>query len=118
MREPPFVSSRFPVLSLTLGVAGRIVTVEALLDTGFDGDVAVPLPLLADGQAAEGELRWVLADGSTVVAPYYLGELPIGPFGPFEVLITGIGDEPLLGRGRLVELRVTLDYRQRVIVEP
>lgn len=37
-----FVSARFPYLTVRVEVRQRDARVEALLDTRFDGDVAVP----------------------------------------------------------------------------
>jgi predicted aspartyl protease len=47
---PRLVSEHFPYLPLRLEVRGRTSAVEALLDTGFDGDVAVPPDLFANGE--------------------------------------------------------------------
>lgn len=82
------VSSRFPYLPLTLTVHGRTATIEALLDTGFDGDVAVPVVLVGEEVAADTHLRWTLADGSQARAPAYLGAARLGNFGPFPILLT------------------------------
>ncbi len=112
------VSSRFPYLPLTLTVHGRTATIEALLDTGFDGDVAVPLVLVGEEVAADTHLRWILADGSQAWAPAYLGTARLGNFGPFPILLTAIGNEPIVGRGLTDRFLVILDYGQRVIVEP
>ena len=56
-------SGRFPYLSMTLEAGGSRQTVDAVLDTGFDGDLAVP-PALATGfRAVRGTfLEWGLSD--------------------------------------------------------
>jgi clan AA aspartic protease len=58
------VRDRFPRVSLNLpGLDGPVV-VEFILDTGFDGDLALPASLIAQLETAESEFRWVrLADG-------------------------------------------------------
>jgi predicted aspartyl protease len=114
----PLISSRFPYLPLRLDVNRRSLDVEALLDTGFDDDVAVPPELITNGQPPTGYSRWVLADGSRVSAPVYRGMVQVGHFGPFRALIIAIGDEPIAGRGVTDRLRITLDHGQQVIVEP
>lgn len=118
MNSARVVSGRFPYVPITLDVQGRIATVEALLDTGFDGHVVVPPALVTDGQAPDGHLDWFLADGSQVVAPYFLGTLAIGAIGPFPVLVTVLGDEALVGQQVAIHLTITLDHGRSVIVEP
>lgn len=115
MTNGQLVSHRFPFIQITLRVQ-REETVEALLDTGFDGHVVVPLRLVSNGQA-NGHLRWTLADGSTVLAPYYLGTIQVGSMGPFPAVITALGDEPLIGREIASHFTITLDHSRRVVVE-
>ena len=116
------ISSRFPYLPIHLhirinGETGLEPELEALLDTGFDGDIIIPANFLSNNHPAEGYLRWTLADGSQVEAPAYSGFVSIGDIGPIEVVITALGDEPMIGRNAIVNLSVTLDYGQRVIVQ-
>ena len=42
MNDLELVSDRYPYLSVFLNVHGRVLEVEALVDTGFDGGVIVP----------------------------------------------------------------------------
>ena len=42
-------SARFPYIPLTVMVNKRSETIEALLDTGFDGDIILPEGLLTNG---------------------------------------------------------------------
>lgn len=117
MNQSHVVSARFPYLPLHLEVRHRVADVEALLDTGFDGDVIVPSHLVTNGQAPNGHLRWELADGSRVLAPYYLGMVRIGTLGPYPVVVTALGDEPMVGRKLIERFTVILDHGQRLIVE-
>lgn len=111
-------SERFPYLPLILTVRDRTAEVEALLDTGFDGDVAVPLALIADGQPPDEYRSWELADGSTVATPVYYGTVQLGSFPSVPADIALLGDEPILGRGVTDRYRVILDHGSRVIAEP
>ena len=79
-------STRFPYLPLGLTLENRSVQVEVLLDTGFDGDVAVPPGLVMNGEPPDDYLVWALADGSEVLAPAFLGRARLGPFPEFLVL--------------------------------
>lgn len=90
-------STRFPFLTLRLTIGSWSVEVEALLDTGFDGDVALPPPSMPPGLPVEQHLSWILADGSAALTSAYLGTAKLGPFEEFPILIAAIGDEPLVG---------------------
>jgi predicted aspartyl protease len=68
----------FPYILLTVAIRNREERVEALLDTGFDGDIVIPPHLLTNGTPPESYLRWTLADGSTVMAPAY--QLPTADY--------------------------------------
>lgn len=112
------VSPRFPYLPIRVSVRGQELDLEALLDTGFDGHVVVPTDLLGDGDRPDGYLRWKLADGSPVLAPYYLGSLAIGRLGPYPVVVTALGDEGLVGQQVAERVSILLDHGQRVLVGP
>ncbi len=114
----PVVSRRFPYLPIHLAVGQHSEDLEVLLDTGFDGDLALSPTLIANGQRPTGYSRWMLADGSSVLAASYRGTVRVGPFEPFPALITAVGDEPLVGRGVSDRLRITLDHGQHFLMEP
>ena len=111
------ISSRFPYLPLELTVRGRTEQVEALLDTGFDGDIVLPAGFVPDERRPDTYLQWILADESLVRAPAYLGTVRIGAFGPFDCAITVLGEEAIVGRSVTNRFAVTLDHGRRVIVE-
>lgn len=72
---------------------------EALLDAGFDGDIAVPPDLVTNGEIPDEYLIWTLADGSEVLAPAFLGtaRLSIRAFSPTQFIKTVLphhADEP------------------------
>lgn len=104
-------------LPLRLEVRNRVHTLEALIDTGFDGDIAVPADMLVNVEPDDHQ-RWTPADGTHVSAPYFVGTVQVGAVGTFEAVITALGDEPLVGRGVTDRFRIILDHGERVIVEP
>ena len=112
------ISTRFPYLPIRLVVNRQAIEVEAFLDTGFDGDVVMPRPLMSTTASPDSYLYWALADGSSVRAPAYLGTVEMKPLGSFPVVVTILGDEPLIGRRLTDRFRVILDHGARVIVEP
>ncbi len=111
-------SDRFPYLPVRLTIGGREAQFEALLDTGFDGGVAVPEDTIASGQTAEWSLSFYLADGSVVDVPAYLGRVQVGELLPVTTIIITLGGEPILGRAVTDQFKITLDHGQRIVVEP
>ena len=49
MNEKEFISTRFPYIPITIAIRTREETIEALLDTGFDGEIILPPGLLTNG---------------------------------------------------------------------
>ena len=115
--QPRVVSSRFPYLPVTLRIRQFTQQFVALVDAGFDADIAVPGQFMGYGPPDEyGRLQ--VADGRRVRVPSFYGTTRLGAFAPFDVLVYVLGNEPLLGRGVVDRYRVTLDHGQQVIVEP
>jgi predicted aspartyl protease len=112
------ISEHFPYLPIHLEVRKGIHDVEALLDTGFDGDVSLPPQMIMNGAPPDGHQQWTLADGSTVLAPYYLGTIRLGDHVTEGIQVSAVGDEPLIGCGVIAGVTVILDHARRVIVEP
>jgi hypothetical protein len=111
-------SDRFPFLPMRATVNDRTVEAMALLDTGFDGDLVVPLAEIAGGQPPDEYRIWSLADGSEVETPIYYGSVQVGGFPPLDADIAGLGDEAIVGRGVGDHYRIILEHGQHVIVEP
>lgn len=116
--NPRLVSRHFPYLPIHLAMRHTRDDLDAFLDTGFDGDVAVPHTSVADGDPPDGYLSCRLADGSDVLSPFYRGTIRVGALGSFSVVIVALGDEPLVGRGVSDRFKVILDHGQQVIVAP
>lgn len=112
------IAIRFPYLPLTLVVRGRMMMVEALLDTGFNGYVIVPPGLVRDDQPPDLQQRWSLADGSPVETAAYLGPVRLEDLGTFDAPITVFGDEALVGRRLIDRFTIILDHGTRLIVGP
>lgn len=112
------VSRRFPYLPIHLAVRHTRDHLDAFLDTGFDGDIAVPHTSIADGDPPGGYLSCRLADGSDMLSPFYRGTIRVGGLGSFSVVIVALGDEPLVRRGVSDRFKVILDHGHQLIVEP
>lgn len=113
-----FKSPQFPFLPIRIRIRQREENVMALLDTGFDGDVAVPAHLLTNGDPPDGYLPWQLANGSTVLAPAFIGTVKVGSLGSYHMVIIALGDEPLVGRGLADHFTIILDHGRELIIEP
>lgn len=111
-------SEQFPYLPLRLTVDERTVEVMALIDTGFDGDLAVPVSLMSDDKPPDDYRTWALADGTEIEAAIYYGSVQVGNLAPLDCDVTVLGEEAIVGRGITDSYRVILDHGERVIVEP
>jgi len=69
------INERFPYVPITLTVRDLVVEVDALLDTGFDGEIIVPNGLIPSNMRPHHYLRWTLVDGSRVRALAYVGTI-------------------------------------------
>lgn len=107
MSDQPLMSTQFPYLPLRLHIQGHTMTA-----------VALPPGLLPAGLAPDLQLDWVLADGKTVRAPAYSGAAWLGNFGPFDVTISALGGEPVVGCGIGDRFAVTPDHGRRAVVAP
>jgi len=67
------VTGRFPYVELTIHLPTRTISIEALLDTGFDGSIALPVAALPELDRPAGFRDWEMADGTVVRAPYIVG---------------------------------------------
>lgn len=108
-------SSRFPYLPVRLQVGQETYQEQAFLDTGFEGDMAVP-PVVLEEQEPEWYQRLTLAEGSEIVAPVYRGTIQFGEFQPDSVLVIAMGDEYLIGLGVLIRFSVLCDHGERIVV--
>ncbi len=114
----PIISDRYPYLRVHIRIRAWEREAYALLDTGFTGNLVVPVNELTQAIGLpDSRTGWTLADGSMVASSIYVGsvqisELPaIGGIG-----ITFLGDECIMGRGLIDRYRITFDHGERLIV--
>jgi predicted aspartyl protease len=122
MSGKSFTSAHYPYIPLTVFLNKRTETIEALLDTGFDGDVIIPEGLMTNGKPPDSYLRLTLADQVTsVLAPAYLGRVEVaklGDEGEHAAIISVLGTEAIIGRNLLRHFHIALDHGIEVIVRP
>lgn len=129
--RPRIVSDRFPYITLYLTVHTKTTAIvqlklDALVDTGFTSDVALPEKYLPDlPRTPDAYASFRLADGSNRITPVYLGSMLLPGFADedgdhksFPVTVVVMGDEPLVGRGLTDRFLLTLDHGRRVVLEP
>ena len=110
------ISSSFPYLRIKVTLGDRDYEENALLDTGFNGDVAVPYYVELDSSGRTTDL--ILADGSHIRARSQQGQVQLGDLEPVDAEIVAIGSSYVIGTGILRRYEVILDHGQRVIVNP
>jgi clan AA aspartic protease len=100
-------------VSLRGTVASNAVDIDAWIDTGFTGELTLPLELISALQlTASGSVSAILADGSHVTLETYTCYLRwFGADIAIEVIANN-GDHPLIGVGLLLKRRLTIDYQR------
>src|SRR4051794_26672084 len=120
--QKSFTSERYPYLPVTITINKQRKTVEALLDTGFEGDIVIPEDFMAQGTTPDSYIRFTLADPTaTVLAPSYLGIVEVaylGDAGSGAAIISVLGTEPIIGRNLARRFRITLERGKQVVIEP
>lgn len=97
--------------------AGAEHVIDTLIDTGFSGTLTLPAPVIADlGLARRQDSFAWLADGSQRTFPTYAAEVEWGG-GWRPVIVSGLGDEALVGMTFLAGHRLTIDIEPGGSVE-
>ncbi len=114
------VRDRFPRVSLSLPGREGAVSVEFIVDTAFDGDLALPSSLIAQLEAEIAEEQIIrFADGTERERPHY--ELTL-IWGDEERVteVLALEDPPLLGVGLLEGnlLQAEMQTSSEVSLEP
>jgi predicted aspartyl protease len=115
-------SARFPDLSIHVWIGDRDhpdheLDVEPLVDTGFDGGLAVPQALIPSIVPSVGESVWYLADGTEIKTRSYFCYVSIGHLQAVPTAVIALDGDMLLGRHVTDQFRVTFDHGQQIIVE-
>jgi predicted aspartyl protease len=90
---------------------------EPLVDTGFDGGLAVPPGTIPGHVPLSGQLPWTLADGSDLTTDFYVGYVIIGHLRPVPTVIIALSGDTLLGRHVIDNFRLTFDHGSTILVE-
>ena len=110
--------SRYPYIPTSFTLEEWTQSVKAYVDTGFDGDLAVPPALIPEVVSPTARQAWRFADESVVEVPVYAGVVRVGDLDPVSATIAALGTQVIVGRGIIDHYWVIFDRGQRVIVEP
>lgn len=105
---------------LVRGPGGAVAVVDAVIDTGYSGVMALPAALcMTLGLPQRAGVTTVLADGSSRRVASYAAEVEWGG-GWRLVAVTAVGGEALVGMGLLAgnELRVEVTSGGAVSIRP
>ena len=108
---------RQPRVAITVYGSRRDVTLDVVIDTGFDGQLCLPVPLAIEiGLELYGAQQTELADGSTKSDLVFLGRAGFvsGPGQEVEILLTE-SDDALLGVGFLLDWRLEIDFSRGIV---
>jgi len=106
-----------PRVAITVRGSRQDITLDVVIDTGFDGQLCLPVPLAIEiGLELYGAQRTELADGSIKSELVFLGQAGfVGrPRQEVEILLTD-SDDALLGVEFLLDWRLEIDFSQRVV---
>ena len=85
-------SPRFPILRIRVELADRVFEENALLDTGFDGEIVIPKSR-AQGLQPDDIGRFVFPDGTEVEPGRFKGVARLNDLEPVPVEIIALGAE-------------------------
>jgi clan AA aspartic protease len=112
MVKGQFDSHGQPFLPVELTGLHGTISLQALIDTGFDGDLCVPLAMAMTIGLELKDADYVeLADGSIHRELIFRGTVRVGDLAPKEgqIVLTN-SEQPLIGAGMFERLRLEIDY--------
>ncbi|MBC8137624.1 MAG: hypothetical protein H8F28_17210 [Fibrella sp.] len=108
-REIGIFRAKMPRVEVTLPTDGEKLVVEFVLDTGFNGDLALPQRVIQRLSATMQPAQLHrMANGDVFTAPTYLLDVSwLGRTRTVEVI--ALEGNPLLGTGLLLGTQITID---------
>ncbi len=106
-----------PRVAITVhGIRGNLTT-DAVIDTGFDGDLSLPIPVAVElGLELYGAQRVQLADGSIKSELVFIGQAGFmnQPNQEVEILLTE-AEEALIGVGFLSDWHLEINFPKEIV---
>src|SRR5437867_9599171 len=100
---------REAILTITLRtLAGQEQSIDAVIDTGFNGSLTLPISLITNlGLPLYGQRRVILGDGSTRILDVY-EVIVLWDGQPRNVLVNASGATPLVGMNLMYGYELTI----------
>ena len=119
MDERSVISNEFPYIPIRTLLNGRETEAEALLDTGFSGEVIIPEDAVPDGIGPPAYfVTYRVADNRIVSSPVFYGDIEIPGLPPIhDVAIGVLANRYIVGVGVMELYRIILERGKQVIVE-
>lgn len=116
MAQNKIVSFRFPYLPIEATIKQHKQSLEALLDTGFDGYVVLPPGLVTNGEVPDLYESCKLADDSVIRVPIFIGAVKLGRRKLNKITFLIMGDEPIIGREVIKYFKIILDHGRKIML--
>lgn len=101
--------SREAIISLVVSGPGGSINIDAVIDTGFDGSLSLPPPLVSKlDLPLQGSARTVLGDGSRIVFDFYEATV-IWDGLARRVSVDEADTDPLVGMGLLAGYELSIE---------
>ena len=110
-------SLTFPFVPVRIELDGRVFEENAILDTGFDGEISIPKTHV-EGLEPDDSARFMFPDGTIVEPDIFRGIVRFADMEPTVAEIVALGDEFIVGIRILRHYEVILDHGRRVIINP
>ena len=106
-----------PRWKITVKGLQKSIQIDALIDTGFDGDLCLPIPIAIQlGLELKGDEYFELADGSMKHELLFKGEAVWNDKGiPVEIALTESNDA-LIGVRLLKGKKLTIDFQGKFVI--
>jgi len=107
-----------PAFSVTLGGPQGQVTLTGVVDTGFDGDLCIPVPTAVFLGLQLKTTQFVeFADGRIEEEFVFRGTVTMGDIPPRDIDVElTFSDQALIGSGLFQGLKLEIDYEQETVV--
>lgn len=116
-----FDEDGYPTLSVTLAGPLGQVTLTVVVDTGFDGDLCIPVPKAVSLGLQLKATKFVeFADGRVEEEFVFRGAVTMGDLPPRDVDVElTFSDQALIGSGLFQGLKLEINYeRETVVLKP
>ena len=111
-----FDDSGHPKIKIPVSGSREQIEIEALIDTGFDGEITIPSVIgVRLGLELTGLEEFELADGSVIQNFVFSGQATLGGQNREVRIMLADIDEAIFGTGLLTSYRLAIDFVNRTI---